>query len=28
VVGWQPAREGILEGTPDDPRHRYIKYDD
>lgn len=31
VVGWQPGREpgGALEGTPqDDPRFRYIKYDD
>lgn len=27
VVCWQPAHEGILEGTPDDPRYRYIKYD-
>lgn len=28
VVQWQPATEGgALEGTPDDPRFRYIKYD-
>jgi 4a-hydroxytetrahydrobiopterin dehydratase len=28
VVQWQPAREaGALEGTPDDPRYRYLKYD-
>ena len=30
VIQWQPGREGgPLEGTPrDDPRFRYIKYDD
>ncbi len=31
VIGWQPGREpgSPLEGTPrDDPRLRYIKYDD
>ncbi len=30
VVGWQPAHEGgALRGTPnDDPRFKYIKYDD
>jgi len=28
VVCWQPAREGVFEGTPSDPRFRYIKYDD
>ena len=29
VVQWQPAKEGVLEGTPnDDQRFRYIKYDD
>lgn len=28
VVQWQPATEGgALEGTPDDPRFKYIKYD-
>jgi len=27
VVCWQPAREGLFEGTPADPRFRYIKYD-
>lgn len=28
VVSWQPAtEEGALEGTPDDPRFKYIKYD-
>ena len=28
VVQWQPGREGgALEGTPDDPRFKYIKYD-
>ncbi|MGH8474395.1 MAG: 4a-hydroxytetrahydrobiopterin dehydratase [Methylococcales bacterium] len=28
VVQWQPAKEGgSLEGTPDDPRFKYIKYD-
>ena len=27
-VNWQPALEhGALEGTPDDPRFRYIRYD-
>ncbi|GGC73383.1 4a-hydroxytetrahydrobiopterin dehydratase [Chelatococcus reniformis] len=29
VVLWRPAREGSpLEGTPTDPRHAYIVYDD
>ena len=30
VVGWQPGQEGgALTGTPnDDPRFKYIKYDD
>ena len=28
VVCWQPAREGLFEGTPTDPRFRYIKYVD
>ncbi len=28
VVMWQPGlEEGDLEGTPDDPRFKYIKYD-
>ncbi|HSV58839.1 MAG TPA: 4a-hydroxytetrahydrobiopterin dehydratase [Variovorax sp.] len=29
VLMWQPgaAPEAILEGTPDDPRFKYIKYD-
>ena len=28
VVGWQPSEEGgALEGTPDDPRFKYLKYD-
>ncbi len=27
VVCWQPALEGVFEGTPHDPRFRYIKYD-
>lgn len=28
VIHWQPAREDSpLEGTPDDPRFKYIKYD-
>ena len=28
VVQWQPALEGgALEGTPDDPRFKYLKYD-
>ncbi len=29
VVGWQPGKEGgALEGTPSDPRFKYIKYED
>jgi 4a-hydroxytetrahydrobiopterin dehydratase len=30
VIQWQPAKEGgALEGTPnDDPRFKYMKYDD
>jgi 4a-hydroxytetrahydrobiopterin dehydratase len=29
VVHWQPGKdEGPLQGTPDDPRFKYIKYDD
>lgn len=28
VIMWQPGQEsGSLEGTPDDPRFKYIKYD-
>jgi len=28
VVAWQPGEEeGALEGTPDDPRFKYLKYD-
>ncbi|TAN49096.1 MAG: 4a-hydroxytetrahydrobiopterin dehydratase [Methylococcaceae bacterium] len=29
VVQWRPAQEtdGLLEGTPDDPRFKYLKYD-
>lgn len=28
VIMWQPGAEGgALEGTPDDPRFKYIKYD-
>jgi 4a-hydroxytetrahydrobiopterin dehydratase len=28
VIMWQPRLEGgALEGTPDDPRFKYIKYD-
>lgn len=28
VVMWQPGKEaGALEGTPDDPRFKYLKYD-
>ena len=28
LVQWQPGRDGEgLEGTPDDPRYRYIDYD-
>ena len=27
-VDWRPAQEGgALEGTPEDPRYQYIKYD-
>lgn len=27
VIMWQPGKEdGALEGTPDDPRFKYIKY--
>ncbi|BBL76618.1 4a-hydroxytetrahydrobiopterin dehydratase [Methylomagnum ishizawai] len=29
VVQWKPREEsgGVLEGTPDDPRFKYLKYD-
>lgn len=27
VVHWQPAENAALEGTPEDQRFRYIKYD-
>lgn len=27
VVHWQPAKEGVFEGTPSDPRFAYIKYE-
>jgi len=29
IVQWRPAESsgGILEGTPDDPRFKYLKYD-
>ncbi|SMF94046.1 4a-hydroxytetrahydrobiopterin dehydratase [Methylomagnum ishizawai] len=29
VVQWKPQEEsgGVLEGTPDDPRFKYLKYD-
>lgn len=30
VVGWRPGQDADcpLEGTPDDPRFKYLKYDD
>jgi len=28
VVLWRPGLEGLFEGTPSDPRFRYIKYDE
>lgn len=29
VISWQPGKEGgALEGTPSDPRFKYIKYDE
>lgn len=28
VVQWRPGADSALEGTPDDPRFKYIKYDD
>jgi len=28
IIQWQPGKDqGPLEGTPDDPRFKYIKYD-
>ncbi len=27
VINWQPKSDSTLEGTPDDPRFKYIKYD-
>lgn len=29
VIQWRPAEtsDGVLEGTPDDPRFKYLKYD-
>ena len=27
VIQWKPGKEGILDGTPEDPRFKYIKYD-
>lgn len=27
TIGWRPPAGSALEGTPDDPRFRYIKYD-
>ncbi len=28
VIMWQPGKEnGALQGTPDDPRFKYLKYD-
>lgn len=27
VVMWRPEPDSALEGTPDDPRFKYIKYD-
>ena len=27
IIQWKPSEEGILEGTPEDPRFKYIKYD-
>lgn len=27
VVNWQPATDSALEGTPDDPKFKYIKYE-
>jgi 4a-hydroxytetrahydrobiopterin dehydratase len=27
IIQWKPDEEGILDGTPEDPRFKYIKYD-
>ncbi len=27
VVMWRPGEDSALEGTPDDPRFKYLKYD-
>ena len=27
VIQWKPGEEGILDGTPEDARFKYIKYD-
>ena len=27
VIQWRPSEESILDGTPEDPRFKYIKYD-
>ena len=27
TISWRPAADSALEGTPDDPRFKYIKYD-
>ena len=27
VITWRPQPDSALEGTPDDPRFKYIKYD-
>ncbi len=27
VIAWQPAKDGVFEGTPSDQRFAYIKYD-
>ena len=29
LIGWQPGKEsGALTGTPQEPRHRYVVYDE
>jgi 4a-hydroxytetrahydrobiopterin dehydratase len=29
VIQWQPSKEdNTLEGTPEDPRFKYVKYDE
>ncbi len=28
LVLWRPPPDGALSGTPDDPRYRYLRYDD